>query len=367
MAKDYGVAKIDSERKVAAPRLAYEPIDPKRYSPPIGLIGCGGITQSHLKAYKAAGYHVVALCDRNEEKAEARRKEFFPKARIYTDYRELLKRDDIEVVDIATHPSDRVPIVEAALRAKKHVLSQKPFALDLTVGKRLADLADSCGVHLAVNQNGRWSPHFSYLHRAIDAGLIGSVISVHMSVHWNHNWILGTPFEEVRHVVLFDFGIHWFDLVTCFFGKRKPKRVYASMARAVGQRAKPPMLGLAIIEFDGGQASLAFDADTRYGPQDRTYIAGTKGTLTSIGRDLTRQTVTLHTAKGVATPKLKGSWFPDGFHGAMAELLCAIEAKRIPENNARDNLNSLGLCFAAAKSAETGKPQTPGTVLRMPK
>ena len=196
MAKDYGVAKIDSERKVAAPRLAYEPIDPKRYSPPIGLIGCGGITRSHLKAYKAAGYRVVALCDRNEEKAEARRKEFFPKARIYTDYRELLKRDDIEVVDIATHSSHRVPIVEAALWAKKHVLSQKPFALDLTVGKRLADLADSCGVHLAVNQNGRWSPHFSYLRRAIDAGLIGSVISVHMSVHWNHNWILGTPFEE---------------------------------------------------------------------------------------------------------------------------------------------------------------------------
>jgi predicted dehydrogenase len=44
------------------------------------------------------------------------------------------------------------------LRAKKHVLSQKPFVLDLDTGARLADLADEMGVKFAVNQNGRWAP-----------------------------------------------------------------------------------------------------------------------------------------------------------------------------------------------------------------
>src|SRR5206468_6707023 len=105
---NYGIAKIAPTKPVAAPKLPYEPVDPKRYNPPIGLIGCGGITQTHLRAYKSAGYNVVALCDVDESKAIARQKEFYPKATVHTAYPELLKRDEIEVVDIATHPAQRV-------------------------------------------------------------------------------------------------------------------------------------------------------------------------------------------------------------------------------------------------------------------
>jgi hypothetical protein len=47
---------------------------------------------------------------------------------------------------------------------------------------------------------------------------------------------------------------------------------------------------------------------------------------------------------------LEGVWFPDGFHGAMAELLCAFEERREPEHSARNNLRSLALCFAARKA-----------------
>src|SRR5690348_3624560 len=108
---NYGVAKIAESGAMAAPPLPYQPIDPQTYRPPIGLIGCGGITQSHLRAYKRAGYKVVALCDPDESRARARQKEFYARATVYTDHRELLKRDDIEVVDIATHPPIRGPII----------------------------------------------------------------------------------------------------------------------------------------------------------------------------------------------------------------------------------------------------------------
>ncbi len=118
----------------------------------------------------------------------------------------------------------------------------------------------------------------------------------------------------------------------------------------------------ALIEYDDAQASLVFDANVRFGAQDRTYLAGTEGAITSIGPTLSEQTVTLHTSAGQASPVLEGSWFPDGFHGAMAELLCAIEENRAPANNARDNLRSLGLCFAAVASSEDGQPKTPGAV-----
>ena len=78
------------------------------------------------------------------------------------------------------------------------------------------------------------------------------------------------------------------------------------------------------------------------------------------------KTVTLYTKRGVAKPKLRGTWFPDGFHATMAELLRSIEQDREPQNSARNNLPSLALCFAAVESADAGQPQVPGRIRRMP-
>lgn len=366
--KTYGVGENAALKPVAAPALPYVPRDPKRYRPAIGLIGCGGITQSHLRAYKAAGYNVVALCDRNPKRAAERQREFYPRAAVFGDYRELLRHDDIEVVDIATHPDQRVPIITAALEARKHVLSQKPFVLDLDVGERLVTLAKKRDVKLAVNHNGRWAPHFSYMRHAVARDLVGDLLGAHLAVHWNHDWIGSNPvFNAVKHIILYDFAIHWFDILRCFFGARAPRRVFASAARANGQTARPPLLAQALVDFDGSQASLAFDGFTRFGAHDTSYLAGTKGSLRSVGPDVNTQAVTLHTARGVATPVLRGTWFTSGFHGTMAELLCAIEEKREPYNSAESSLAGLALCFAAVASAETGRPQVPGRVRRLPR
>lgn len=114
------------------------------------------------------------------------------------------------------------------------------------------------------------------------------------------------------------------------------------------------------------QASLVFDAFTQYGPLDLTCLVGTKGALSSVGPNFMQQKVTLHTARGSGSPKLRGGWVPDGFHGTMAELLCAIEEQRDPHNSARQNLDSLVLCFAAVASAEQGRPMVPDRVRRLP-
>jgi len=365
-ADSYALNATGSTRRYAAPPLPYQPGTPRKFSPVIGLIGCGGITTHHLTAYKKAGYSVVAFCDHNADRALDKKNNFFPKAQIYSDYNTLLAREDINVVDIATHPPDRPPIIEAALEAGKHVLSQKPFVLDLDAGERLANLADARGLKLAINQNGRWAPHVSYMRNAIQKGLIGRVLSASLSVHWNHNWIARTPFNAVNQVVLYDFAIHWFDMISCYMGDRVPSRVYASLARSPAQKAAPPLLAQALVEYSDAQAILSFNADTRFGAQDHSFISGTLGAIESAGADLTHQSVTLTTKKGVAKPKLKGSWFPDGFHGTMAELLCAIEEKREPSNSARNNLKSLALCFAAVASSETQTPQIPGEIRKLP-
>ena len=115
--------------ETAAPDLSYRPRDPSGYRPGIGLIGAGGITVSHLDAYKKAGYRVLAISNPTLSKAAARRDAFFPEARISTDHQAVLDCPGVEVVDIATHPAQRVPLIEAAIDAGKHVLSQKPFVL----------------------------------------------------------------------------------------------------------------------------------------------------------------------------------------------------------------------------------------------
>lgn len=363
---DYALKGGSAAGAVAAPELPYQPRDPKGYSPAIGLIGCGGITESHLTAYRNAGYRVVCLCDVDVERARKRQAQFYLSAEVVTDYRRVLDRRDIEVVDVATHPRERGAIIRDALDAGKHVLSQKPFVLDLAAGERLVALAARRKVKLAVNQNGRWAPHFSYIRNAVQRGLIGELQSVHVGVHWDHTWTVGTPFEAIRDLILYDFGIHWFDFVSSLLGARRVTRVLATRSRAAGQKARHPMLAQALVQFDGGQASLVFDGHAKHGSRDHTYVAGTKGTLVSTGPNLGEQTVTFHSEKGAARPELKGRWFPDGFHGTMGELLCAINERREPANGAKENLRSLALCFAAIASATDGKPRVPGTVRKLP-
>jgi predicted dehydrogenase len=269
------------------------------------------------------------------------------------------------VVDIATHPEARATLIRDAIRAGKHVLSQKPFVTDLSIGKKLVAAADRRGVKLAVNQNGRWAPHVSYARQAIAAGWLGQLTSVDLAIHWDHNWCAGTSLDRVRHLVLYDFAIHWFDMVNCYFSGRRAKWVMASIQKSPSQRTKSPLLAHALIDFPGAQASLLFRADTRSGAQDRTVLVGTGGTLISCGPNLNEQTLQLSTAQGIATPTLTGRWFDDGFDGAMSELLCAVEEDRAPSNSGRDNLKSLELCFAALASAETGRPVKPGSVTRL--
>jgi predicted dehydrogenase len=360
--QEYGLARQVNGGRMAAPKLPYRPPKPKRYRPTIGLIGCGGITEQHLNAYVAMGYDVVALCDVVRNRALKRRRQFYPKAHVTADYRDVLKRSDIDVVDIAPHPEERAPIIEAALKAGKHVLSQKPFVVDLDVGKRLVDLADKKSVKLAVNQNGRWAPHFSYMRHAMDAGLIGDVASVDFTLHWDHSWVKNTVFNSIHHLILYDFAIHWFDMATTFFGGQMANRVFASIHHAPGQTPDPPLLAHAVADFDNGQATFVFNANCTYGQEDRTCVLGSRGTLRSVGPSLSDQSVMLTTKQGSARPRLQGTWFPQGFEGAMGELLCAIEEDREPSHSARNNLASIALCFAATASADRGKPMTPGRV-----
>lgn len=349
-------ALVSGEAKpIPAPNLDYKPPIPRDKSIPIGLIGAGGISFAHLDAYKKHGFNVVAICDRHLDRAKMRRDASYPDALATDRIEDVIGNAGIQVVDITVHAKDRVELMRSALEAGQHVLSQKPFVRDLAVGRELVDLAARNRLQLAVNQNGRWAPHLSYMREAVAAGLVGTVTGVHVAIHWNHSWIAGTPFAEMDHVILDDFAIHWFDFLVSIIGDQAA-RVFATAGRAADQTMHAPLLSQALVTYPGGHASLVFDANASHGAADTTTIVGTRGTLRSTGPDLGRQNVSLTTAEGIARPALDGTWFNDGFAGTMGALLVAIETGKEPINAARGNLAALRLSQAAIESAETGLP-----------
>jgi predicted dehydrogenase len=362
---DYALDAGSETRKFAAPALDYRPPRPEGYRPRIGLIGCGGITSFHLEAYRRLRFPVVAFCDVDTSRAAERRDQYTPQAEVYREAADVLARDDIDIVDVATHPRERETILAEAIRAGKHVLSQKPFVIDLQVGRKLVAAARRRGVLLAVNQNGRWAPHFSYLRQAIAAGWIGDVAAVDISIHWDHSWVRGTPFERIPHLLLYDFAIHWFDILHCLTPGHRPLEVAVQLFRGPHQSIRPPLQANVAVRFRDLLATLVLNGNARYGACDRTVVTGTQGTLVASGRDLNHQRVSLYTDQGVASPRLQGSWFTSGFQGTMAELATAVAEQREPSHAGRDNLQSLQLAFAAIAGADWQKPVKVGSVQRL--
>lgn len=346
-----------------APELHYQPAGPSRPTEhKIGLIGCGGISQYHLQAAQSFGVEVVAMADISREAAEKRRDAYFPDAEVFTDHRELLAREDVTVVEIATHTAVRVGQIRDALEAGKHVLSQKPFTFDLDEGEALVALAEEKGVRLGVNQNGRWSPQFAAILAGVKSGLLGEIHSLDMVMAWDHTFTRGTPFEDLHHLILSDFAIHYFDVVANVFGDREATGVFANAVKAPRQDMKPPMIANAVLNFGTGLATLGFSAYETQSQKEFLCCVGSKGTLRALGRINRIAEMEFANNEGSVTFPLEGQWFPDGFRGTLGEFLRAIEEGREPTISGRNNLKSLELCFAALESADSGRAIVPGEV-----
>ena len=330
------------------PDVDYRPPRLGANRPSVALIGCGQISRTHLRAYRTIGLDVVALCDLDPRLAERRRAEYYPDAAVYADVDELLSAG-VEVVDVATRPAERAAIIEQALAAGCHVLSQKPFATDLATARRLVAAADAQGVKLAVNQNGRWAPHWSYARRLIAAGALGAVRSVNLDFHWH--WTPSTEGLDERSAtgfLLLDYGIHLFDFVHCLVGDTQPSVVttVVSQERTLNGGGVPG-LASTIIDFGQSQAAISMNATAKGFFGHGTRIVAERGVISAARDTPGSQSVVVRTASGDYSPRLEGAWVPDGFIGAMTELLAAIEEDREPEHSGRDNLATLELTLQA--------------------
>lgn len=334
-------------------QLDYRPRFPENYRPGIGIIGFGAIARTaHLPAYQKYGQKVVGVYDINPAALEAAGDEL----KKYTSLEELLADPEIEVVDVCTHPVERVSIMKAALKAGKHVLAEKPLAPDVKSAREVADLADECGRILAVNQSGRWAPPWRAATLLIDQGYLGSPFAVthlfDVNMAW---WIPGTVFDKLKNYMLYDYAIHWIDITRCWLGSKKVCGVRAREYRTPTQPAHSIAsygMWLEIVYEDGSNAMIRAigTAETKKGGH-LFWVHGSEGNLRGsiqLGSDF------LELERGDAFTRyhLEGAWYVDGFAGAMGELLCAIDEGRQPFNSARQNLLTLQLTFAACQSSD---------------
>lgn len=140
----------------------------------VAIIGCGGITlQNHLPGLALCpGVKVIALCDANAEVLN-RAKEKTGARVASPEYREVLKRDDIHAVIIATPNFLHADIAIAAAQAGKHVFCEKPLALNFDEARRMFQAAQSAGVRHMTAFTYRFVPAMRYMRHLVKSGFIG--------------------------------------------------------------------------------------------------------------------------------------------------------------------------------------------------
>jgi predicted dehydrogenase len=339
-------------------RLDYRPTFPPGYRPGLGLVGCGDIARSwHLPAYAEYGVNVVGVYDPAPEATDGICDRFPFVRRVFSSLDELLVDEEIEIVDVATRPDVRPEVIRRAIDAGKHVLAQKPLALDLLAARRLADEAEERGLRVAVNQNGRWSPPWRIATLLIEQGAIGDVLAVTHFLDRPLPPLVGTHFDELDHFVIYDYFVHWIDICRCWLDGKTVQAVRALDYRTPDQptEAKSPWAAWVEIHYAEGASALirsVGEARTKR-PSCPFWVHGTEGTIRGsvlLGSDF----VELE-RKGVSSRyALEGAWYPDGFAGTLGELVTSIAENREPFNSARHNLLSLQMTLAACSSAEEG-------------
>ncbi|MBQ43248.1 MAG: oxidoreductase [Gemmatimonadetes bacterium] len=150
----------------------------------------------------------------------------------YRDYRQLLARDDIDLV-VNSLPSHLHPAVTAeALSAGHHVVCEKPLAWKVADVDRVIDAARAARRILAPFQQSRYSPDFQKILQVIDSGVLGEIVQIKISANgFARRWDWQT-LQEFRGGNLLNTGPHFVDQAVCLMGFRQPKVAFCHMGRA---------------------------------------------------------------------------------------------------------------------------------------
>ena len=202
----------------------------------IGIIGCGGIANGkHMPALKKLkDVEMVAFCDVIEERAQKAAKEYgVPGAKVFTDYKELLKLD-LDVVHVLTPNKQHSFITVDALEAGKHVMCEKPMAINTVEAQKMLDAAKRTGKKLTIGYQNRFRPECQYLKKVVEAGDLGDIYYARAQAIRRRavpTWGVFLDAENQGGGPLIDIGTHALDLTLWEMDNYEPAMVVGSVFR----------------------------------------------------------------------------------------------------------------------------------------
>ena len=263
----------------------------------VAVIGTGFGTTVHVPAFQScADTEVVAIVSGREERArEAAAKFGIP--HWSTDYREVVTRADVDLVSISTPPYEHHPMAMAALDAGKHVLLEKPMALNVGEARALLEKAEAKGVVHAIAHEFRFAPARAYMKDLVDQGFIGDLRHVNASLYAagrvgslaSPNYTRAAQ-RSVGGGFLMALGSHFIDALRHWFGDfagvsgqvftHRPERVDAATGEP--RLADADDAFTCILRFKSGAwATLTCSQAAPFGTGARIEAYGTQGTLFS--------------------------------------------------------------------------------------
>ncbi|WNQ12406.1 Gfo/Idh/MocA family oxidoreductase [Paenibacillus aurantius] len=246
-----------------------------------GLIGCGAIADVHLKAMADTdGARIVEVASRDRSKAQQTGERFG--CSWTTDYTQLLKRPDIDVVCVCTSSGSHGSIGRDVLKAGKHLIVEKPIAMTAAEASAMIELARQSGLVLSVISQSRFNEHHRLVKQVLEEGRLGKLLLLEISRPYyrdqsyydSADW-RGTLAEDGG--ALMNQGIHSIDLLLWMAGK-----VSSVIGRVATQthRMEAEDIGLALLTFQSGAFASVMCSTSMVPGYDPTFhLYGEQGSI----------------------------------------------------------------------------------------
>jgi predicted dehydrogenase len=333
----------------------------------IGLIGCGNISRYHLYGWKRInGAELTAVCDTDSERAKQRAREF-DVPNIYTDLIEMIEREKLDCVDIATRTDTHLDIVRTAADTGVDILCQKPFSFDFKGAAETVRMCREKGITLMIHQNFRFQPFIRHIKKLIDSGELGSIFYgriFHRLPYCVPNTVGRTQMLErepyiaeedrllLRHMV-----IHHFDNARYLLGD--PRSIYA-ITKRIDTATKGENMVNVLLNYEDAVCYIEESWISRGIEEIGFHIEGEKATIFVDG-----EVFTLTRSNGTKTVIPLSHLYPEiyetgnidcySFQAAQQHFIDSLNNNTEPETSGEDNLKSLALIFAGYESAEQNK------------
>lgn len=261
----------------------------------IGMVGYQFMGRMHCHAYRDLPFFfeseykpvLQAIAGRNEEAVKAAAADFGVDS-YETDWRRLIERDDIDVVDIVSPNHTHAEIAIAAAEAGKHIIIEKPLALTVEQAQRMYEAVKKAGVTHMICHNYRFAPAVQYVKKLINEGRLGRIF--HIRANYLQDFIMDPEFPLVWRLkkevagtgALGDIGAHSIDLARFLVGEFK--EVTAMMETFIKERPIGEMAGglsaksggsdMGKVTVDDAAAFLARFENGALGTFEATRFAG---------------------------------------------------------------------------------------------